>query len=79
MALVFIPTLGAIFGKPSITSKRNKKMSAIESGEIKNAGPIIRAYIRMLEKVLDHPKNSYVLLYSFCFHLVCCTLLLVLE
>lgn len=26
MALVFIPTLGAIFGKPSITSKkRNKK------------------------------------------------------
>ncbi|MFJ5423282.1 efflux RND transporter permease subunit [Wolbachia endosymbiont of Drosophila barbarae] len=58
MALVFIPTLGAIFGKPSITSKKEiKKMSAIESGEIKNAGPIIRAYVRMLEKVLDHPKK----------------------
>ncbi|WP_458694944.1 hypothetical protein, partial [Wolbachia endosymbiont of Drosophila incompta] len=26
-------------------------------GEIKNAGPIIRAYVRMLEKVLDHPKK----------------------
>ncbi|KLT22966.1 multidrug resistance protein D [Wolbachia endosymbiont of Armadillidium vulgare str. wVulC] len=58
MALVFIPTLGAIFGKPSITSKKEiTRMSAIESGEIKNTGPIIRTYVRMLEKVLDHPKK----------------------
>jgi multidrug efflux pump len=32
-------------------------MNATESGEIKNAGPVIRAYVRMLEKVLDHPKK----------------------
>ncbi len=58
MALVFIPTLGAIFGKPSVTSKEGiEKMNAMESGEIKNAGPIIRAYVRILEKVLDHPKK----------------------
>ncbi len=58
MALVFIPTLGAIFGKPSITSKKEIiRMSAIESGEIKNTGLIIRTYVRMLEKVLDHPKK----------------------
>lgn len=58
MALVFIPTLGAIFGKPSITSKKEIiRMSAIESGEVKNTGLIIRTYVRMLEKVLDHPKK----------------------
>ncbi|WCR53379.1 MAG: Cation efflux system protein CusA [Wolbachia endosymbiont of Ctenocephalides orientis wCori] len=57
MALVFIPTLGAIFGKPSVTSQEEiKKMNAIEDGEIENAGPIIKAYVRMLGKVLDHPK-----------------------
>lgn len=58
MALVFIPTLGAIFGKPSITSKKEIiRMSAIESGKVKNTGLIIRTYVRMLEKVLDHPKK----------------------
>ncbi len=58
MALVFIPTLGAIFGEPSITSKKEIiRMSAIESGEVKNTGLIIRTYVRMLEKVLDHPKK----------------------
>jgi len=58
MALVFIPTLGAMFGKPSVISKEEiEKMNAIESGEIKNTGPIIRAYVRTLEKVLDHPKK----------------------
>ena len=57
MALVFIPTLGAIFGKPSVTSKEEiKKMNAIEDGKIENAGPIIRAYVRILSKVLDYPK-----------------------
>lgn len=58
MALVFIPTLGAIFGKHSITSKKEIiRMSAIESGEIKNTGLIIRTYVRIIEKVLDHPKK----------------------
>jgi multidrug efflux pump len=58
MALVFIPTLGAIFGKHSITSKKEiTEISAIESGEMKNTGPIIRTYVRMLKKVLDHPKK----------------------
>lgn len=57
MALVFIPMLGAIFGKPSVTAKEEiKKMNAIEDGEIENAGPIIKAYVRILGKVLDHPK-----------------------
>ncbi len=28
-----------------------EKMNAIESGEIKNTGPVIRAYILILEKV----------------------------
>lgn len=58
MALVFIPTLGAIFGKPSITSIRKiKRINAIENGEIKNAGPIVRVYARMLDQALDHPKK----------------------
>ncbi|MCM1002072.1 efflux RND transporter permease subunit [Wolbachia pipientis] len=70
MALVFIPTLGAMFGKPSVTSKEEiEKMSAIESGEIKNTGPIIRAYACALEKVLDHPKKfacaTILVLFSF--------------
>ncbi|APR98735.1 efflux RND transporter permease subunit [Wolbachia endosymbiont of Folsomia candida] len=68
MALVFIPTLGAIFGKPSVTSKEEiERMNAIESGEIKSAGPIIRTYVRMLEKVLDHPKKFVCIVVSVLF------------
>ncbi|WCR57634.1 efflux RND transporter permease subunit [Wolbachia endosymbiont of Ctenocephalides felis wCfeJ] len=70
MAVVFIPTLGAIFGEPSVISKGEiKKMNAIESGDIRNTGPIIRAYVHILEKVLDHPKKfvfaSVLMLFSF--------------
>ncbi|MDR2609450.1 MAG: efflux RND transporter permease subunit [Rickettsiales bacterium] len=70
MTLVFIPTLGAMFGRPSVISKEEvEKMSAIESGEIKNTGPMIRAYVRTLEKVLDHPKKfvcaTILVLFSF--------------
>lgn len=58
MALIFIPTLGVIFGKPSVTSEKEiNKMNAIENGEIEGAGPIIKAYVRALEKVLNHPKK----------------------
>ncbi|MGL9731812.1 MAG: efflux RND transporter permease subunit [Wolbachia sp.] len=69
MALVFIPTLGAMFGRPSVISKEEiEKMNAIESGEIKNTGPMMRAYLRTLEKVLDHPKKF-----------VCATILVLLS
>jgi multidrug efflux pump len=58
MALVFIPTLGAMFGKPSVTSKEEiKRMNSIESGEIESTGPIIRYYVSLLNKVLNHPKK----------------------
>ncbi|WP_225538226.1 hypothetical protein [Wolbachia endosymbiont of Mansonella perstans] len=43
VALVFIPTLSTIFGKPSVISKEEiEKMSAIESDEIKNTGLMTR-------------------------------------
>lgn len=68
MALVFIPTLGAIFGEPSVTSKEEiEKMHAIESGKIKNTGPVVRAYVCILEKVLDHPKKFVCAIVSILF------------
>ncbi len=58
MALIFTPTLGAIFGMPSTTSQKEiERMNAIDSGSIEEISPFLKTYINILSKVLDNPKK----------------------
>lgn len=56
MALVFIPVLGAIFGKPG--EGDNEMLAALEKGEdtdLTKIGGATGAYVRVLDKALDRP------------------------
>lgn len=58
MALIFTPTLGAIFGRPSTTSPEGiERMNAIESGSLEKTSPFLKAYAGLLSKVLSNPKR----------------------
>ncbi|WP_339046986.1 efflux RND transporter permease subunit [Candidatus Mesenet endosymbiont of Phosphuga atrata] len=58
IALIFTPTLGAIFGKPSTTLPEEiEKMNAIESGSLEKTSTFLKAYVSVLNKVLNNPKR----------------------
>ncbi|WP_339045376.1 efflux RND transporter permease subunit [Candidatus Mesenet endosymbiont of Agriotes lineatus] len=58
IALIFTPTLGAIFGKPSTTlPEKVEKMNAIESGSLEKTSTFLKAYVSVLNKVLNNPKR----------------------
>ncbi|QGR02539.1 efflux RND transporter permease subunit [Ehrlichia ruminantium] len=58
MALIFIPVLGSILGKPSVVDRESVvKITAIETGKFINLGRFSRGYVNILTKVLDHPKK----------------------
>ncbi|QXK91994.1 efflux RND transporter permease subunit [Neoehrlichia mikurensis] len=58
MAIIFMPVLGSIFGKPSVSSSEDmEKINAIESGDISKLGIFFRYYAYMLNNVLDYPKK----------------------
>jgi len=57
MALLFVPTLGALFGKPGAVSdvaKRNLMLA--ESGDLNSIGGFTGRYIRFLERSLKRPS-----------------------
>jgi multidrug efflux pump len=57
MALIFVPTLGAQFGKfaGSADPKRMKALSMGEHGDVRQIGGPIGAYLKLLDRALDHP------------------------
>ncbi len=56
MALVFVPTLGALVGRPSVANaKAMKAIAAGESGDLTALGGFTGAYIRTLKRALRHP------------------------
>ncbi len=58
MALVFVPTLGSIFGKPgSIDDKILKATLAGESGDLDNVEGFVGRYLKVLKPVLRHPAK----------------------
>ena len=58
MALVFVPTLGAQFGRPGAIDRRAvERMAAMETGNIDAAGGFTGAYVRLLRLVLRHPAK----------------------
>ncbi|MDD3449908.1 MAG: efflux RND transporter permease subunit, partial [Gammaproteobacteria bacterium] len=58
MALVFVPTLGALVGKPSHEDETTRRrLAASESGDLHGVGGLTGLYVRLLERLLHHPAK----------------------
>ncbi len=56
MALIFVPALGAIIGKPSARDERaRRQLAAAETGNIDEVTGFTGAYLRVLKAALRHP------------------------
>jgi multidrug efflux pump len=56
MALIFVPTLGAVFGKPRYLSEADKQqMQQAEDGDIKTLTGYTGKYVNILAKAIQHP------------------------
>lgn len=56
IALMFIPVLGAIFGKPGATDEKTEQFIAVtERGDLKTLPGFTGWYSRVLERALHHP------------------------
>jgi multidrug efflux pump len=56
MALIFVPTLGTIFGKTRPLTEHDKKQTEIaESGNLSELSGFTGKYIRLLTKAINHP------------------------
>ncbi len=58
MALIFVPTLGSVFGKSGSTnSKTLAALAAAESGDIRDIGGFTGRYVRFLSVCIKHPTK----------------------
>ncbi|MCG7497636.1 efflux RND transporter permease subunit [Vibrio sp. Of7-15] len=56
MALLFVPVLGGIFGKPQYVSPAQRtRLQAIEHGEFSKASGFIAGYVKVLSVAVRHP------------------------
>ncbi|WP_339724707.1 efflux RND transporter permease subunit [uncultured Paraglaciecola sp.] len=56
MALIFVPVLGGVFGKPRYVSEFDKQqLLEAENGDIKNLQGFTGKYIRVLASAIQHP------------------------
>lgn len=57
MALIFVPTLGALIGKPGAASNPEamKKLAAAEEGDLREIAGFTGAYVRVLDRALRRP------------------------
>ncbi|WP_339767131.1 efflux RND transporter permease subunit [uncultured Paraglaciecola sp.] len=56
MALVFVPTLGSVFGKPqTISDHAKQQMLLAESGDLTQLTGFTGRYVRLLSKAISHP------------------------
>ncbi|MCY7294612.1 efflux RND transporter permease subunit [Alteromonas sp. a30] len=56
MALIFVPTLGTVLGKPRYLSPKEKEqVDLAESGDLKKLSGIVGSYLRFLDKAIRHP------------------------
>ncbi|MCC3306258.1 efflux RND transporter permease subunit [Sneathiella sp. HT1-7] len=62
MALIFVPTLGSVFGRAGSTnSKSLAALAAAESGDILSLGGLTGRYVRFLAVCIKHPAKIVVL------------------
>ena len=58
MALVFVPTLGSVFGRPRVISEREKQqMIDAEEGDLTKIKGFTGKYIRLLTRAINHPRK----------------------
>jgi multidrug efflux pump len=56
MALIFVPTLGSVFGKPRYLSEADKQqMLQAENGDIRSLSGFTGKYVNLLAKAIMHP------------------------
>lgn len=56
VAVVFVPALGALFGKPGADDMETlKSIKAAERGDLKDLGGFTGAYARLIGRLLHHP------------------------
>ncbi|MBW3139711.1 efflux RND transporter permease subunit [Ferrimonas balearica] len=56
MALIFVPALGGVFGKPLPLSPRQREaMRQAETGDIRTLPGVSGRYVRMLDRAIRHP------------------------
>ena len=55
MALIFVPALGAVFGKPGGGTESSDVVRAIDSGRLAQAQGMTAWYVRVLERALRRP------------------------
>jgi len=59
MALLFVPTLGSIFGKTGAnTEEARRNLTAAETGDLHTVSGFTGSYVRFLRKSLQHPWLS---------------------
>ena len=65
MALIFVPSLGSIFGKRAPDSQRNMENLAIaESGDLSHITGFTKYYIKALTKAVKHPVLTLLAIFS---------------
>jgi multidrug efflux pump len=65
MALIFVPTLGSIFGKPgAMDDKTLKATMAGESGDLDGVEGFVGRYLKLLKPVLQHPAKVVMLAFA---------------
>ena len=58
MALVFVPVLGGVFGKPrAISEKEKKQIEQAEDGDLTQLTGVTGKYVRILSSAVKHPKK----------------------
>jgi multidrug efflux pump len=59
MALIFVPTLGGIFGRAgAVDPRRRRELAAAEQGDLADIGGLTGAYLRLLRRALAVPLWS---------------------
>ena len=66
MALIFIPTIGGVFGYDNALSKQSlNNLNLLESGDLKKVKGIQAKYIELIKYSLDNPKKLITLTFVF--------------
>ncbi|RXJ73753.1 MFS transporter [Veronia nyctiphanis] len=56
MALLFVPVLGSLLGKPrTLSAKEKQKLVALEEGDFNQATGFTRVYLKVLKGAIRHP------------------------
>ncbi|MFO1038836.1 MAG: efflux RND transporter permease subunit [Geminicoccaceae bacterium] len=55
MAMIFVPVLGAMFGRPDRSETQSHDLVATESGDMSNLHGLLGVYVRSLRAALKHP------------------------